>query len=109
MTDDILATIDVATEERCACGCGKPIPAGGLSAWFAAEDCQRRWHGRRTKSDEVLAQGPRTWWDRRTVRAASVHDIMRAMREMYRPTHTVLAVVESPHLPGDPTQAGRRP
>lgn len=46
MTTDILAAIDAATEQRCACGCGQPLPAGGLSAWFASQDCQHQWHQR---------------------------------------------------------------
>lgn len=46
MTTDILAAIDAATEQLCACGCDRPLPAGGLSAWFASQDCQHRWHQR---------------------------------------------------------------
>lgn len=42
---DILQTIDAATGDLCACGCGQPLDADGPSAWWATEDCQRRWQG----------------------------------------------------------------
>lgn len=29
-----------------ACGCGELLDPDGPSAWFAGEECQRRWHGR---------------------------------------------------------------
>lgn len=41
---DILDLIDNATEHRCACGCNTQLPEDGPSAWFASQDCQRRWN-----------------------------------------------------------------
>ena len=44
---DILATIDAATQNLCACGCGSKLAVDGPSAWFASEDCQARWSAAR--------------------------------------------------------------
>lgn len=41
---DILNLIDNATEHRCACGCNTPLHPDGPSAWFASQECQRRWN-----------------------------------------------------------------
>lgn len=40
---DILDLIDNATQSLCACGCGIQLHPDGPSAWFASQDCQRRW------------------------------------------------------------------
>lgn len=39
----ILDTIDAATEQRCACGCGQHLDPAGPSGWFATQDCQHEW------------------------------------------------------------------
>jgi hypothetical protein len=44
--DDILDRIDAAIEERCACGCSRPLHPNGPSGFFASQDCQARWHAR---------------------------------------------------------------
>lgn len=41
---DILDLIDNATEHRCACGCNTQLAPDGPSAWFASQECQRRWN-----------------------------------------------------------------
>jgi hypothetical protein len=40
---DILDLIDNATQNLCACGCATKLAPDGPSAWFASQDCQRRW------------------------------------------------------------------
>lgn len=51
---DILDRIDDAIEERCACGCGRPLPADGPSGFFATQECQARWHAAQaTSPDDV--------------------------------------------------------
>jgi hypothetical protein len=46
---DILAAIDAATANLCACGCQQPLPQDGPSAYFAGPDCQRRWNETQTE------------------------------------------------------------
>lgn len=54
MTVDILAAIDAATEQVCACGCGRQLRTDGHSAWFAGQACQHRWSQRNADgTDEV--------------------------------------------------------
>lgn len=40
---DILARIDAAIEQNCACGCGRPLSPTGPSGYYATEGCQQRW------------------------------------------------------------------
>lgn len=47
-TASMLNQIDAALANLCACGCGAPLPLGGLSAWFAGQDCQQRWRQAQT-------------------------------------------------------------
>lgn len=56
-TPDALADIDAAVEERCACGCGEPLPADGPSAWFVDATHQQRFHAAR-------ATNPAEVWSR---------------------------------------------
>jgi hypothetical protein len=42
MTDDILAAIDSAVEQRCTV-CKRPLPADSPSAWWDTEECQWLW------------------------------------------------------------------
>lgn len=59
---DILASIDAATESLCACGCGRKLPDAGPSAWFAEQDCQKRWaDSRAIKPYEVYARPEPHW------------------------------------------------
>lgn len=40
---DILAQIDAAIEQHCACGCGRPLSPASPSGYYATEGCQQRW------------------------------------------------------------------
>jgi hypothetical protein len=68
---DILDLIDNATQSLCACGCGSKLPADGPSAWFAAQECQRRWNEARAidphdvldREDPFIDYGPVFWDD----------------------------------------------
>lgn len=61
---DILDQIDAATAGLCACGCTRSIPADGLSAWFASQDCQHRWHQRNaTEPHEVYNRDDYSGYD----------------------------------------------
>lgn len=51
---DVLAAIDAATEERCCCGCGTPLPADSASAYFASPDCQRAWNERQATNPAAV-------------------------------------------------------
>lgn len=55
---DILASIDDAIGERCACGCGEPVPPDGASAWFASQACQWRWNQRQASNPAEVYNGP---------------------------------------------------
>lgn len=39
-TTDMLARLDSAVDELCACGCGRKLDPNGPSAWYASQDCQ---------------------------------------------------------------------
>lgn len=42
-TGDVVARMDAAIDQVCACGCRLALGPDGPSAWFATQDCQRRW------------------------------------------------------------------
>lgn len=42
-TGDVVARMDAAIANVCACGCGRALRPDGPSAWFAGPDCQHRW------------------------------------------------------------------
>lgn len=48
---DILAAIDAAVDERCACGCGRKLQSNGASAYWATEACQIQWQRRNADTD----------------------------------------------------------
>src|SRR5262245_58703060 len=55
---DILAAIDAAVEQRCACGCGEQLDPDGPSAWFVSPECQRRYHEAGTTDPEAVLSRP---------------------------------------------------
>lgn len=55
---DILDRIDAAVDELCACGCGKPVPPDGASAYFASPECQRRWHSAQATDADAVYRRP---------------------------------------------------
>lgn len=56
--DDILARIDAAVEQLCACGCSRPVPPDGASAYFASQGCQHRWHSAQTTDPDDVYRRP---------------------------------------------------
>jgi hypothetical protein len=85
---DLLDRIDAATEGRCACGCGRLLPADGPSAYWAGPDCQRRWNeARADRPDEVYERpdaaeyppGPMRWHPGAAVTDADVEHIRRTI------------------------------
>lgn len=50
----LLDRIDSTFDNLCACGCGQPVPADSLSAWFAGPDCQQRWHRAQTRDPQQV-------------------------------------------------------
>lgn len=54
---DILDRIDDTVAERCACGCGRPV-GDSVSAWFATDLCQWRWHNRHTTDPAEVYRRP---------------------------------------------------
>lgn len=55
---DILALIDAAVDNLCACGCGEPLRPDGPSQWYAYEDCQRIHMGRTATNPHEVYQRP---------------------------------------------------
>lgn len=56
-TGGVVDDIDAATEGRCACGCGATIGDDSPSAYYATQDCQRRYlSARATNAQEVYSQ-----------------------------------------------------
>lgn len=94
MTADILDAIDAATEQRCACGCGRPLPADGLSAWFASQDCQHQWHQRHaTEPDDVYDRDDYEGYDA----PAPVRTPSPSGRLRYQPPAARPALPRPPH------------
>lgn len=58
MVTDILDLIDNATEQRCACGCRAALDPDGPSAWFASQECQRRWGDARATDPQDVYDRP---------------------------------------------------
>jgi hypothetical protein len=62
-----LARLDAAINDQCMCGCGKPLPAAGPSAYFATQDCQTIWNQRQATNPGAVrgsvncAEGPMRW------------------------------------------------
>src|SRR5690242_7859634 len=98
MTSDILSAIDAATESLCACGCGVPLEPAGPSAWFATQDCQRRWGDGRTTSPHSIYARPEPHWSeseldamgappaRRSEHAVATVGLVREMRSVLQRT-----------------------
>ncbi len=52
--DRVLAVVDAATGNRCACGCGVAITDSSPSAYYASAGCQHRWMARNVDRPEEV-------------------------------------------------------
>lgn len=55
---DILAAIDAAVDNLCACGCRRRLNPDGPSAWFATQYCQHVWSQANATDPEQVYERP---------------------------------------------------
>jgi hypothetical protein len=55
---DILAAIDAAVDQLCACGCGRRLDPDGPSGYFASQACQRGWHSAQATDAQAVYRRP---------------------------------------------------
>jgi hypothetical protein len=105
---DILTAIDAATESLCACGCGQQLDPDGPSAWFAGQDCQRRWgDAQSTKPHEIYTRPEPHWSDaeldamgapprRRGEQYTAIVEMVREARQWLPPRQRRTPVLDQP-------------
>ncbi len=117
MTSDFLARLDAAVDQRCACGCGRPITDSSPSAYYASEDCATDWHYQRRRpyalvriDGEALADLLRQIWE---PIAREIHRLVDALLAAFRRLHEQLrpllatATVQQPPAATGPRPRGR--